>query len=177
MKVYTIILLYEWNIHKDEIKKIFKDNDLIWNSNKIKKLTNEELLNEYIKFKVDSEFEIKENMDGSSGIYENKNSNILIKIIKINNTDNILIVYKGNETEIYKTLIKKCRNIGCLIIKIVDNEIIFKDRLNVKLINTLDNIQKEKEIKIKNFIEKMKFKISIFSDDFKNRWIKCIKFN
>ncbi len=183
MNEYTVVLLYDWNKHGDEIKKMFHDNKLKWNSTKIKKLTTEELLNEYIKFKVDKDFKIEESMIGSSGIYEN--TNIAIKIIKIESVvetvddiDNILIVYKGIEEKFYIELMKKFRNIGCTIIKIVNDEIIFKSRINVKLINSLNDIQGEKNVKIRNFIEKTRILDSMFhetySDDFKRQWIECI---
>jgi len=183
MTEYTVILLYDWSIHGDDIKKMFHDNKLKWNPTKIKRLTTEELLNEYIKFKVDKDFKIEETMIGSSGIYENKDFNIVIKIIKIENVietvddiDNMLIIYKGIEEKFYIELMKKFRDIGCLIIKIVDDEVIFKNRINIKLINTLNNTVGEKSVKIRNFIEKINLLDSgIFSDDFKNQWIECIK--
>jgi len=186
MTEYTVILLYNWSIHGDEIKKMFHDNKLKWNSTKIKKLTTEELLNEYIKFKVDKDFKIEEIMIGSSGIYENKDSNISIKIIKpesvvetVDDIDNMLIVYKGLEEKFYMELMKKFRDIGCTIIKIVNDEIIFKNRINIELINSLNDIQGEKNVKIGNFIEKTRILNSMFhetySDDFKQQWIDCIK--
>jgi len=50
MTEYTVILLYDWSIHGDDIKKMFHDNKLKWNPTKIKRLTTEELLNEIISF-------------------------------------------------------------------------------------------------------------------------------
>lgn len=181
---YTVILLYDWSIRGDDIKKMFHDNKLKWNSTKIKKLTTQELVDEYKKFKVDNDFKIEETMIGSSGIYESdnkkENSDIVIKIIKIETVDdtktvdNMLIVYKGIEERFYIELMKKFRDIGCLIIKIVDDEVIFKNRINVKLINSLNNNVSEKNVKIRNFIEKSSI-VGIFSDDFKQQWIKCIE--
>lgn len=177
MVEYTVILLYEWSLYGNDIKKMFHNNKLEWNSTKIKKLTNEELKNEYIKFKVNNDFKIDEYMIGSSGIYENKK--LAIKIIKAEYiddkiADNMLIVYKGIEEKFYIDLIKKCRDIGCLVLKIVNDEVVFKNRINVKLINKLNDIQGENDVKIKNFIEKTNI-IGTFSDDFKNKWIELIK--
>ena len=188
MNEYTVVLLYDWSIHGDEIKKMFHGNKLKWNPTKIKRLTTEELLNEYIKFKVDKDFKIEETMIGSSGIYENADFNILIKIIKpesvvktVDDIDNMLIIYKGTEEKFYMELMKKFRDIGCLVMKIVDDEIVFKSRINVKLINSLNNIQGKKDVKIRNFIEKTKILDSMFhetySDDFKQQWIECINKN
>ena len=179
MTEYTVILLYEWSKYGDNVKELFHHNKLKWNSDKIKKLTNEELTNEYIKFKVDKDFIIDEIMIGSSGIYENVDKSILIKIIKIENVDNMLIIYKGVEERFYISFIKRCRDVGCLVMKIVDDEIIFKGRINIKLIRTLNDVQGEKDVKIRNFIEKTKILDStfheIFSDDFKSQWIECIE--
>ena len=183
MVEYTVILLYDWSIHGDDVKKMFHDNKMKWNSTKIKTLTTEELLNEYTKFKVNNDFKIKESMVGSSGIYENLDGSILIKLIKIKDviteseeTNNMLIIYKGVEERFYIELMKKFRDIGCLIMKIVDDEIVFKNRINIKLINSLNDNVGEKNVKIRNFIEKTNLLDSgIFSDDFKQKWIECIK--
>lgn len=177
---YTVVLLYDWSIHGDDIKKMLHDNRLKWNSTKIKKLTTEELLSEFVKFKVDNDLKIDETMIGSSGIYETDDSNITIKIIKpksvddTKNVDGILIVYKGIEERFYIQLMKKFRDIGCLVMKIVDDEIVFKNKINTKLINRLNDTVGEKNVKIRNFIEKSNI-IGVFSDDFKNKWIKCIE--
>lgn len=181
---YTVVLLYDWSIHGDDIKKMLHDNRLKWNSTKIKKLTTEELLNEFVRFKVDNDFKIDETIIGSSGIYETNDSNIIIKIIKpksvddTKNVDDILIVYKGIEERFYIQLMKKFRDIGCLMMKIVDDEIVFKNRINIKLINTLNDTVGEKNVKIRNFIEKTKTlaeRNELYSDDFKSQWIKCIE--
>ena len=179
MTEYTVILLYEWSKHGDAVKELFHYNKLNWNSEKVKNLSNEELRSEYEKYKVDNDSRIDETMIGSSGIYENEN--IAIKIIKIENVDNMLIVYKGIEERFYIDFIKRCANIGCLVMKIVDDEIIFKNRINIKLIRSLNDIRGEKDIKIRNFIEKTMILDSmfheLFSDDFKSQWIKCIENN
>ena len=176
MVEYTVVLLYDWSKHGDDIKKMFHDNKILWNSTKIKTLKNEDLIIECEKFKVINDFKLDTTMTGSSGIYENASNDILIKIIKIEDFDNILIVYKGIEEKFYIELMKKFRDIGCLVMKIVDDEIVFKSRINVKLINSLNDIQGKKDVKIRNFIEKINLLDSgIFSDDFKNQWIECIK--
>jgi len=181
MSEYTVILLYEWSKYGDAIKELFHRNKLKWNSEKVKNLSNEELRSEYEKFKVDNDFIVDETMIGSSGIYENVDKSILIKIIKIENVDNMLIVYKGIEEHFYIDFIKRCANIGCLVMKIVDDEILVKGRINVKLIKMMNDVQGEKDVKIKNFIEKTKILDSefheLFSDDFKTQWIKCIENN
>ncbi len=181
MTEYTVIILYEWSKYGDKIKELFHHNKLNWNSEKVKNLTNEELRSEYEKFKVNDDFIIDETMIGSSGIYENVDKSTLIKIVKIENVDNMLIIYKGVEERFYIDFIKRCRDVGCLVMKIVDDEVVFKNRINVKLIKTLNDVQGEKDVKIRNFIERTKILDSafheIFSDDFKSQWIKCIENN
>lgn len=186
MSEYTVILMEEWSKYGDDIKEVFHKNKLKWNSLKIKKLSTEDLVMEYQKFKVDDEFKINETMIGSSGIYENNDGSIAIKLIKAENIgetiiDSMLIVYKGIEEKFYIELMKKFRDMGCLIIKIVDDEIVFKDRINVKLINSINDIEGERKLKVKNFIDKTKALGELFgelySDDFKNKWIKCIENN
>lgn len=174
MVEYTVILLYNWSKHGDDIKKMFHDNKILWNSTKIKTLKNEDLITECERFKVINNFKLDTTMTGSSGIYENASNDISIKIIKIEDFDNMLIVYKGIEERFYIELMKKFMNIGCLIMKIVDDEIIFKNRINVNLIKSLNDNDGEKNVKIGNFIEKSSI-VGVFSDDFKNQWIKCIE--
>jgi len=68
MTEYTVILLYDWSIHGDDIKKMFHDNKLKWNPTKIKTLKNEDLITECEKFKVINDFKLDKTMKGSSGI-------------------------------------------------------------------------------------------------------------
>ncbi len=187
MVEYTIALLNDWSKHGNNIKKMFHDNKLEMDSTKIKKLTNEELTNEYKKFMVNSDIKIGKLTTGISGIYLPKdkkaNIDIAIKIIKTEFVDelgetiindNVLIIYKGVEEKFYIEFLKKIKDISSLVIKIVDNEIIFKQLTNIKLIKELNNVQGEKNVKIRNFIEKSNI-IGTFSDDFKQQWIKCIE--
>ncbi len=185
MVEYTIILLNDWSKHGNDIKKMFHDNKLEMDSTKIKKLTNEELINEYKKFMVDSDIKIGKITTGMSGIFlsKDKNIDIAIKIIKTEFVDelgetiindNVLIIYKGIEKNFYKELLKKYKDNISLAIKIVDDEIIFKHLANIKLIKELNDIQGEKNVKIRNFIEKSNI-VGTFSDDFKKLWIQCIE--
>ena len=192
MTEYTISIIYDWSIHKNEIKKLLQDNYLIWNSSKLKDLTNDELKDELKKFKIDTEFDIPKNITGSSGIYEdlneNKSETILIKMIRMLNTDiildvkytlnidNMILIYKGIHGEFYKELFTLCKNLGCLVIKIVDDEIVFKNKINIELIKNINNIESEKNIKIQNFKIKSEL-LDLYSDDFKNKWIELLKNN
>ncbi len=185
MAEYTLILLNDWSKHGNNIKKMFHDNKLEIDSAKIKKLTNEELINEYKKFMVDSDIKIGKLTTGISGIFlpVDKKIDIAIKIIKTEFVDelgetivndNVLIIYKGIEEKFYIEFLKKIKDISSLVIKIIDNEIIFKHLSNIKLIKELNNVQGEKNVKIRNFIEKSNI-IGTFSDDFKKLWIQCIE--
>ncbi len=176
MVEYTVILLYSWSKHSDTIKSLFHNNDLLLNSTKTLKLTNDELKLEYTKFKVDEYFDT--NLSGLSGYYELEDKSIIIKIIKNDNVDNIILVYRGIKDDFYKEFIVTCRDIGSLVIVIEDDEIVFKNRINVELIKILNDIQNEHKIKIKNFIEKTNLLESLgflYSNDFKEQWIECIE--
>ncbi len=179
MNDYTVILLYKWSIYGDEIKKLLHLNKVKWNDKKIIKLSNEELKIELKKFLIDDEIDFTDIMVGMSGIYENENC--AIKIIKIESIDNIVLIYKSlitKESEIYDLYIKfvkHCKDIGCLIMKISDGQITFKDRINVEFIKQLYNIKGEKNMKINNF--KIKTELSTYSDCFKEKWISLIKDN
>ncbi len=185
MVEFTIILLNDWSKHGNDIKKIFHDNKLEMDSTKIKKLTNEELINEYKKFMVDSDIKIGKSTIGTYGYFlsKDKSVDVAIKIIKtefideLGETtvnDNVLIIYKGVEKNFYKELLKKYKNNISLAIKIVNDEIEFKHFVNIKLIKELNNVQGEKNVKIRNFIEKSNI-IGTFSEDFKHQWIQCIE--
>lgn len=173
MVEFTVVLLDEWSKYREAVHEVFQDNRMIWNSATIKSLTNEELINEYKKYKSDKDIKLDKSMTGSSGIYESK-SDIAIKLIKIDDVDVMLLIYHGIENVFYVDLIKRFKNIGAMVSKIVDNEITFKDRINYKLINALNDIESEKKIKVRNFIEKSNL-IGKYSDDFKQQWIKCIE--
>ena len=64
---------------------------------------------------------------------------------------------------------------SALVISIKDDELVFRKRLNVELINCLNDIQNEHRIKVKIFIEKINLSNSLYSDDFKKTWIECIE--
>jgi len=187
MVEYTVTLLNDWSKHGNDIKKMFHDNKLEMDSTKIKKMSNEELVETYKKFMVDSDIKIGKTTTGTSGIFLSKvkDIDIAIKIIKTEFVDelgetiindNVLIIYKGIEEKFYIEFLKKIKEISSLVIKIIDNEIIFKHLSNIKLIKELNNVQGEKNVKIRNFIEKSNI-IGVFSDDFKQQWIKCIENN
>lgn len=144
---YTVVILYEWEKYGDDIKKLIHKAQLKWNALKIKTET-EDI---FKKFKVDDEFNVTTNITITSGIWENKEKDKAIKIIKVSNIDNVVLIYKGESDKIYLEMMKLCKNIGCTIIKIVDDEIVFKDRINVQLLNKLkeNNIIKKSNFRIK----------------------------
>ena len=174
-EVYTVCVVYSWSKYREEIKKLLTDNYLIMNQETIKDSTNEELKIGLLKFHIDDELRLGDTTVGLTGVYENKYKTIFIKIVKIDN-DITILIYKGDEKDFYIELIKHCRNSGCLILKIVNDEVIFKNRINIELIKCLNDVDKEKSIKIKNFNERFKmFESGTFSDDFKNKWIKLLE--
>lgn len=175
-EVYTICVVYNWSKYGEEIKKILYNNYLMMNQETVKNSTNEELKIGLLKFHIDDELKISDNTVGLTGVYENKYKTIFIKIVKIESLDVTILIYKGDEKDFYIELIKQCRNCGCLILKIVDDEVIFKNRINVELIKCLNDEAKEKAIKLRNFNERFEmFPLGTFSDDFRNKWKKLIE--
>lgn len=170
MNIYTIFIIYKWSIYGDDTKKII-NNHLKWNDTKVFLLNNEELKEIIEKFKLEKEFIINENNVGKSGLWEDESQ--AIKIIRVENIDNVILIHKGNEETLYKEFLKKSGEIGALIIKIIDNEIVFRYRRNVELLNALNDTEEEKELRIKNF--KIKAEFGGFSENFKKNWIELIR--
>jgi len=177
MNSYTIFIIHEWGKHGDDIKKIFHKYNLKWNSAKIVNLSHEDLKNILKKFQIVNDFrvridELNKNVSISSGVWENED--VSIKIIKIENDDDVILIHKGDEEKLYSEFIEKCKYISPLIKKIIDDRIIFERRINVKMIEKLNNKEAEKKVKIKNFITKTELMEGL-SDEFKRKWIKCIE--
>ena len=175
MNDYTVVILHEWSKYGDDVKNIFHNHNLKWNSTKTINLKNEDLINVFNKFQLTKlDFVINGNNAASSGVWENDDFSVAIKIIKIANNDDVILIYKGVAKEFYTEFLKKCKDISSLIRKIVDDKTTFEKRLNIDLFKNLSNVNEIKKNKIKNF----EIRIGItggFSDEFKNKWIKCIE--
>ncbi len=173
MNSYTILVLHKWIKYGDEIKELFHNYNLKWNSTKILILNSEDLKSILEKFQlINNEIDINENNIGSSGIWENEKE--AVKIIKIENNDDVILIYKGIEKEFYIEFLKKCKDVSYLIRKIVDDKVTFEKRANVGLIEKINDKDEEKKVKIKNFNAKIEL-MGGFSDDFKKKWTECIK--
>lgn len=172
MTNYTIIILHKWKCIHENVKEIFRDHNLRWNQEKIIKLDNSDLKEILNKFQITKlDFIFNECDIGLSGVWENEDS--AIKIVKIENNDDAILIYKGVEKEFYIEFLKKCKDISSLIRKIVDDKVTFEKRTNIELFEKLNNKDEEKKVKIKNFNTKTEI-IGGFSDEFKNKWINCI---
>jgi hypothetical protein len=172
---YTILTLHKWSKYGGDIKETFHNHNLKWNSTKILTLNSENLKNTLEKFQLtNNEIDIDEKNIASSGIWENEDSSVTIKIIKIENNDDVILIHKGVEKEFYIEFLKKCKDICPLIRKIVGNKITFEKRTNIGLIEKLNNEDEEKKVKIKNFNIKTEL-MGEFSDKFKKKWIECIE--
>ncbi len=179
MSEYTIVVIHGWSKNGDDIKKILHNYNLKWNSTKILDLKYKDLLNIFSKFQLTKlDFVFNETDIGSSGIWENEKEAVKIIKIESNNDviDDVILMYKGIEKEFYIEFLKRCKDICPLIRKIVDNKIAFEKRINVGLIEKLNNKDEEKKVKIKNFNTKIEL-MRGFSDEFKKKWIKCIEKN
>lgn len=186
---YTIIVLSKWSVHGNDVKEIFHNHNLKWNPEKIVKLNNSDLKETLNKFQLTLlDFNINENDVGSSGVWENDNN--AIKIIRIENNDDVILIYKNistdtedkkiedkestTENKLYVDFIKKCKDISSIIRKIVDDKITFEKRINIDLFEKLNDVNEEKKMKIKNFIIRTET-LGGFSEKFKKKWIKCIE--
>lgn len=167
--IYTVCIIYNWNIYGDDIKKII-NNHLTWDSSKVLSINNEELKETLEKFKISKDFIINNENVGKSGVW--KDADQAIKIIRAENKNDVVLIHKGIEDKLYIEFLRFCRDIDVLIQKIVDNEVVYRKRKNIKLLNSLNDVEKEREIRIRNF--ELKAESMFLSTEFKKKWIKLI---
>ncbi len=147
---FTIIHTNDWNLYGNNIKEVIRQHNLFWNSEKIQKdVSLEEIKNVYIKYKIEDLFDnnLKETgktgETGSIGYYESVFGKL--KVVKL--VDNVLLIYKEiYSNEFHINFIKTCKDLGCTIIKIIDDETVFRNKLNVELTNKLNNKEGEKDV-------------------------------
>lgn len=110
-----------------------------------------------------------------SGIWESKECAIKIIVLK---SEYIVLIYKdldnARDRQFYTEFVKICRDMGALVVKIVDGDVIFKDKLNVELLKNLKDIKGENNMKIENFKRKIDLLNGCWNRNFINKWIKCL---
>lgn len=172
MGEYTVVLVYEWSKYGVGIKDIFKNHRVKWNSGKKKNLKKDEILDIYKKFKVENDDIVNKEIElkGKSGIWENADS--AIKIVMIDGKDIAIIIYKKktDKDKAWKDFVKYSKDCGSLIQFIEEGEVVFRDRVNVELINMMNNKNGERDVIIKSFM----IKADGYRSSFKERWISCI---
>ncbi len=127
-------------------------------------------MNIYKKFKVEDV--ITKGGKGKSGIWEC--SDCAIKIVINEDEDIGLLIYrKRNEKDkAWKDFVQYSKECGASVQFLDGEEVIFRDRVNMKLINMINNKGGEKKVIIRNFIQKVE---NGLSDSFKGDWIRCVE--
>lgn len=173
MPGYTIVVMKndEWLGSNNDIKNILRKYEMNWKG-EVKELNVDEVKELYKRF------EIKLcPVESKSGMWEG--NDILIKIV-INEGD-VVLIYKGVEKQFYVNMMKKCRDLGFLITKLVDGKVVFSGKINAELIRRLEDANALKDITVKNFTEKVKILGHMkedmdveYSDLFIKEWVDCI---
>lgn len=181
MPGYTIVVMKkdEWLRSNNDIKNILRKYEMNWKG-EVKELNIDEVKDLYKRFEIKLDpVESKEGMWESGRKEGKKEENILIKIV-INEGD-VVLIYKGAEKQFYVNMMKKCRDLGFLITKLVDGKVVFSGKINAELIRRLEDVNALKDIKVKNFTEKVKILECVeegmdikYSDSFIKEWVDCI---
>lgn len=173
---YTVVLVYGWNKHGGGIKDIFKRFGVKWNSGKMKDLSKDDLLDICKKYDVENYIGILglgiigKAGKGKSGVWENVYC--AIKIVMIEGNDIIMLIYKrkSEKDKAWNDFVQYSKDCGSLVQFIEDGEVVFRDRINVELINTMNDMDRERDVRIENFTKKA----YEYGNSFKEEWIKCI---
>lgn len=168
---YTVVIVYDWSKYGGGVKDIFNKYGVKWNSDKACQLNEEELMNIHKKFKVEDV--ITKGGKGKSGIWEC--SDCAIKIVINEGEDIGLLIYrKRNEKDkAWKDFVQYSKECGALVQMLDGSGIIFRDRVNMELINRINDIGGEKKVMTENFIRKCNI-LDIKNDGFKEKWVNCI---
>lgn len=189
MEFTTIYFDYSvYSQNKDRLKRMMNKFGFRWNASKMKLgLSNTQVVEVFKFFKVDNRINDDKNLvgrNGSGGVWEVGENAIKIIMFDKKSDDEhlpVLLVYKGTESDFYKGFIGECVKLGCEIGKIVESEKgmeeIFKKRINVDLIDRLNNVEASKEAMKINFInrvEQLKYIGYLFSESFIKKWCELI---
>lgn len=166
MGKYTVVLVYGWSKHGAGIKDIFKNHRVKWNSGKKKDLKKDEILDIYKRFKVDDFIGVLS--DGKSGIWEN--TDCAVKIVIKDDTGLLIYKKKNEKDKAWKDFVQYSKDSGSLVQFIEEGEVVFRDRVNVELINMMNDKSGERDVSIKNFM----IKSDRYGSRFKEGWINCI---
>lgn len=173
--ITIIIPIHEWNIKKNEIKKIIHNHQLEWLSKEVKQILIDEITAR--KYGLLSFFNNNKGaeIEAKSGIW--KSEQCAIKIFITNNST--ILIYKSlvlNPPPLWKDLVEYTKEFSA-IIQTENNEIIFMNIPdNKQLIDDLNDKEREIKLKIENFKKKIDNNMSEekHSDSFKEQWIACI---
>lgn len=170
MAEYTVVVMYEWSVYGRGVKDIFKKYNVKWISDKACQLNKEELVNIYKKFKVEDV--ITKGGKGKSGIWEC--SDCVIKIVINEGEDTGLLIYRkrSEKDKVWKDFVQYSKECGSLVQFLDGEEVIFRDRVNIELIEKINDKGDEKKVIIENFIQKAEN--GLYGDIFKKEWIRCL---
>lgn len=183
---YTTIFFdygtYLPNKHKLENLRI--RFNVVWDERKmIENVSYNEIVGIYKLFKTENRIIDDEKLRerrGATGLW--KNERCALKVIGFDSCGDeslpILLIYRGDEDEFYRTLVSMCINFGCEIGRLVENDTgiheVFKKKLSYEVVEKL----KSKEVITELFdisIDELHKYGYIFGNDFIEKWKKCIK--
>lgn len=201
LKEYTVLWFdYElYHKNKVKVKAIISKYGLVWNTGKVKLMTNEEMMESIHFFGLSKKIEEDSNLKGrggSSGVWKSDKRLIKIIMFEKRNIDEhlpVILIYKNTENEFSDSenendmflgeFVNYCLSIGVsvsLMKKAEEGKLeeIYEKKLNIDLIKDLNNIDKKKEVMINNFKEEMYLRRNCehkFSDKFIDGWTECIR--
>ncbi len=190
MTEYTTIY-FDYGIYhskKVKVKKIISSYGLLWNHGKIKDLSVDEMLKVFEVFKCGDKTKNDNNLRsraGSSGVWKSGNNSVkIIMFNKVREDEHlpVLMIVKGESNIFYQKFIKYVVGLGCEVGKVVESEDgkfeeIFKKKINVELVEKLNNVELIKESIKNNFLchmEELKRHGVGMSESFIKGWIDCI---
>lgn len=186
--IFFPINTYQSNKHKLQNLRIrFGVN---WNDKKIKEnIPYNDILNVYKLFKSENQIindESLKNRQGATGLWSSETDSL--KIIVFNEIDEkeshpVLMIYRGCEEEFYRTLVKMCADIGCVIGKLVEDENgnlieVFKKQRSIEEVERIRSLESSKNVikeLFNNRISELKNFNCNLSDEFVRKWEKCIE--
>lgn len=191
MTEFTVIY-YDYGLYssnKVKIKRIMSNHGLKWNASKYVEHNIEETVNSFKIFgyidKINNDDNLK-NRTSSSGIWESSSEAIKAIMLEKRNEEEhlpVMLIFKGTEgSDFYTEFVNYCVKLGCWVSKVVQEDDkfteIFKKRINIELVEKLNNIQLSKSSMKENFLNKIseyKKHGHDFSDTFINGWQDCIQ--
>ncbi|MDD3474411.1 MAG: hypothetical protein PHP08_00725 [Candidatus Dojkabacteria bacterium] len=191
MNSYTTIF-FEWNMYqlnKHKLQNLRTRFNVIWND---KKLTEDVPYNEIVGIykifkcenRVINDTNIR-NRKGATGLWSNDVDALKVVVfdtINVNESPPVLMIYKGEEGEFYRVLVKMCADIGCEIGKLIEDrnglQVIFKRQLSIGEVKRIRDSEDSKvtlEKEFRNRILELKNVNVELGDEFIEEWKRCIQ--